>query len=142
MSLTLLQGRQALHARVTELLAGNGIEASDIKRFRTARFSDNPTHVVISTLFMEVNELTASDTDPGFHYFVQILARYNDEASEEAAEDALDNLQYLLLTGLSPQTPDDVWESLTINQSPPRSSRRYGSHNYRVCELRIKLETN
>ena len=141
MSLTLKDARNALYSRVVALLAGNGVDASDIKNFRTARFGSNPTHVVVSTLFAEANELTASDVDPAFHFFVQILARYNDEPSELAAEDALDDLSYLLITGLTPHAAGDAWETLTITQTPPRVSRRYGSHNYRVCEIRMKLET-
>ncbi len=141
-TLTLKSGRLALHTQVVTLLAGNGVDATDIKRFRTARFSDNPTHIVVGTLFMEAQPETASDIDPSFHYFIQGLARYADEASEEAADDVLDDMQHLLITGLGEHSSTDPWETLDIVGTPPRTARKIGSHNYKIFEIRIKLETN
>lgn len=139
-NLTLKSGRHALHDRVVELLDGQGIEASDIKRFRTARFSDNPTHIVIGTLFGAAPPETFDDTDIELHYFIQGLARYKDEASEEAADDALDDMQHILLTNLPEHTAADEWETLDIVGRPPRTARKIGSHNYKIFEIRVKLE--
>lgn len=142
MSITLRTGRQALHAQVVAYLGGNGVQVSDIKGFRSARFSDNPTHIVVGTLLMEAEPLTLNDSEPGFVYFIQGLARYSDEASEEAADDALDDLQYLLITGLTEHTESDPWEALDIVGTPPRTARKIGSHNYKIFEIRVKLESD
>ena len=142
MSITLRTGRQALHAHVVALLAGNGVDVNDIKNFRTAQFSNNPTHVVVGTLLMEAEQLTLNESDPGFVYFIQGLARYSDEDSSEAADDLLDELQYLLITGLSEHTQSDPWEALDIVGTPPRTARKIGSHNYKIFEIRVKLESD
>ena len=139
--LTLKTGRWALHTKVTTLLADNSIAAEDIKRFRTARFSNNPTHVVVGTLYATVKSATMSDADPGLFYFIQGLARYSDETSEEAADDVLDDLQQLLITGLPIHEEPDAWETLDIVGTPPRTARKIGSHNYKIFEIRVKLET-
>lgn len=142
MTLTLKEGRQALHTAVTTLLDGNGMEAADIKPYRTANFGANPSHCIMGTLRMTTEEmLTLSDAEPGFYYFIQLLARYSDEASQQAAEDLLDDLTTLLITGLTAHTVGDAWETLDILPSPDRTAVRYGSSPYLVQQINVKLET-
>jgi hypothetical protein len=132
--------RQHLHTLVAAALDGNGILAADIHRYRTANFSNNPTHCVISTDGFMADFETANDVGPGYIFFVQLLARYNDEASKEAAEDALDDLDYLLIPALSDAQGTDYWDTLDFIGQTRRGSVRYGSHNYRVSQIKIKLE--
>lgn len=133
--------RQYLHALIVLALAGNGVEAGDIYRYRTATFGNNPTHVVVSTDGFLPRRETANDEWPGYFFIIQTLARYNDEASKEAAEDALDDLDYLLIPALSAAQGTDYWDTLSFIGQTRRGSVRYGSHNYRVSQLKIKLET-
>lgn len=133
--------RHHLHSLIVAALAGNGIEATDIHRFRTANFSSNPTHGVISTDGILPDRETVNDVNPGYFFFVQLLARYNDEASKEAAEDAIDDLEYLLIPTLSAAAAGtDYWDTLDFIGQSRRGSVRYGSHNYRVSQIKIKLE--
>ena len=41
--------RHLLHTLIVAAVDGNGVDALDIHRFRTAAFSAAPTHLVIST---------------------------------------------------------------------------------------------
>lgn len=136
----LREGREALHTAVTALLSGNGIQAGDIKAYRTANFGPNPTHCIMGTLRLAADAAgTLSEAEPGFYYFIQLLARYSDEASQEAAEDALDDLTQLLADGLVEHVVGDEWETLDILGSPDRTAVRYGSSHYLVQQFNVLL---
>ena len=132
--------RHLLHTLIVAAVDGNGVDALDIHRFRTAAFSAAPTHLVISTDGFLADQETANDVGPGYFFFIQVLARYNDEASKEAAEDALDDLDDLLIPALSAAQGTDVWDTLSFIGQTRRGSVKYGSHNYRVSQIKIKLE--
>lgn len=138
--MNLREGREALHTAVTDLLDGNGIEAADIKAYRTANFGAAPTHCIMGTLRMTTEATaTLSEGDPGFYYFIQLLARYNDEASQEAAEQMLDDMTFILLDGLAEHAVGDEWETLDILGSPDRTAVRYGSSHYLVQQINVLL---
>ena len=132
--------RHALHTAVVALAGGNGVDTADIHRFRTARFSSNPTHIVISSHVTTGDEFTQSDIESGYFYLVQILARYSDLASEEAAEDAIDDIGDLLIEGLGSHDAGDAWDGLDFDQPRPNSSFRIGDSNYRLKTIIVQIK--
>ncbi len=143
MSQTPKEMRHELHRIISGALAGNGVEAADIYRYRTARFRDEAaTHVVVTTHKLGADPLNQGDQLPYYFFRVMFFARYNDAASEEAAEDAIDNLEILAIASLAPAQENDLWESLDFLDGPERTSLQIVSKTYRFAQQIIKVEIN
>ena len=143
MSHTPQEMRHELHRVLTDALAGNGVEAADIYRYRTARFRDEAaSHVVVTTHKVGADPLNQGDQLPFYFYRVMIFARYNDAASEEAAEDAIDNLEILAIASLADAEEEDLWESLDFLDGPERTSLQIVGKSYRFAQQIIKVEIN
>lgn len=131
--------RHALHTRITTLMDGNGIEAADIHRFRTARLSSNPTHIVITSHRDHTEPFTQSDVETNYQYLIHILARYNDLASEEAAEDFIDDAGDLIIEGLGAAQETDAWDTLIFHLPFFNRSVRLGA-DYRMKTIIAELK--
>lgn len=140
---TVKECREAIHTILTAELVGNGIEAADIYQYRTARFRDEyPIHAVVTTHKINTQPLNQGDQLPMYQFKILIAARYNDAASELAAEDALDLLELLAVEALAPADASDVWESLDFLPSPERTSVPFNGKNYRVAQQLVNVEIN
>lgn len=140
---TVSECREEVHAILVNNLVGNGIEANDIYKYRTARFRDDfPVHAFVTTHRLSAMPLNQGDQLPSFQYRIMIFARYNDQASELAAEDALDLLELLAIQSLAPAEASNLWESVEFLLSPERTSINVNGKNYRVAQQLIKLEIN
>jgi hypothetical protein len=133
--------REEIHRLLTDTLPGNGVEAADIYAYRTARFRDEyPVHIFVTTHKIWVEPLTQSDQLP--HYFFRIFfaARYNDQASELAAEDALDLLELLTVQTLAAAETTAVWEALNFLSGPERTSMEILGKFYRTAQQIVQVE--
>ncbi len=140
---TLKECRVEVHRLLDNALNGNGVLSADIYKFRTAKFRDEAaTHVVVTTHKIRAEQLTQSEQLPYYMIRILVLARYNDKASEEAAEDALDNLEYLAVTTLADGNVSSVWEALGFLEGPERTSVIFAGKNYRMAQQLIKVEIN
>lgn len=135
--------RHQLHQLITSAIVGHGIAVEDVYPYRTARFRDAaPTHAVITTHRLSASPLTQGEQLPHFLFRVMVFARYNDQASEAAAEEALDSLEMLSLTALASAEADDLWESLDFLDGPERTSVEVLGKFYRLAQQIIKVEIN
>ncbi len=140
---TVKECREEIHAILVANLVGNGIEAVDIHKFRTGRFRDEtPIHAVVTTHKLNTQPLNQGDQLPMYQFKILIAARYNDAASELAAEDALDLLELLAIEALAPANASSVWEALDFLPSPERTSVPFNGKTYRVAQQLVNVEIN
>ena len=128
--------RHLLHSLIIDALAGYpSINAADIHSFRTARFrNETPLHGFISLQKMQM----PTDTDKRLVWLVQLLARFSNQTSELAAEDALDDMDTLLTEELLITQDTSDWQALIIADHQ-RSTADYDGTPYRVSQYIIVM---
>ena len=129
--------RHQLHSAIVAALSDYaGINPADIHRFRTSRWTaERATHMVLST-----HQTGADLIDGRIVMVMQVLSRYNDKASEEAAEDALDDIESILLPALLLQQDTAHWVTLDISDGS-RASVAYDGATYRLGQHLVRIGT-
>jgi hypothetical protein len=133
--------RHRLHTILEPLLVAPAGPAEAVVRFRTADLDQKSPLVVITTARATLTKEVKGSFWASRAFLIVCLARYEDQASEETAEDALDQMDDIIIEALggSANQVNELWQALDLMQDE-RDSISLGGADYRQSLFVVRLE--
>jgi hypothetical protein len=135
--------RHRLHTILQPLLVAPTGPAEAVFRFRTGDFEQKSPITVITTARSQLQKELRSSFYARRSFLIVNLARYEDQASEETAEDALDAIDDIIIEALGSAASqvNELWTALDLAQDE-RDSIKLGGADYRHSLFIVTVEVH